>query len=68
MKKFITHRNKNSSQLLPTAINCLNLRITNADTQDFRIVAIGNELKVTAFGSELKVANPKRHEVHDENR
>ncbi len=27
----------------------------------FRIVAIGNELKVAAFGSELKVANPKQH-------
>ena len=37
-----------------------NFRITNADTQAFRIVAIGNELKVAAFGSELKVANPKR--------
>ena len=36
------------------------LRITNDDIHDFRIVAIGNELKVTAFGSELKVANPKR--------
>ena len=26
----------------------------------FRIVAIGNELKVAAFGSELKVANSKQ--------
>lgn len=33
------------------------LRITNTDIQDFRIAAIGNELKVTAFGSELKVAH-----------
>lgn len=37
-----------------------NFRITNADTQAFRIVAIGNELKVAAFGSELKVANSKQ--------
>ena len=32
------------------------MRIINANTQTFRIVAIGNELKVAASGSELKVA------------
>ena len=37
--------------------NKLYLRITNADTHAFRIVAIGNELKVAASGSELKVAH-----------
>ena len=31
VKKFITHRNKNSSQLLPTAVNCFSFRITNDD-------------------------------------